>query len=289
MDWVETTGQTVGAAEASALDVLGVEKADVEIEVLDEGRSSFLGIGGRPARVRARLKPSYPAPKREAKRGRRRTKPVANKTSSENEAVTSQGEVPRGKEEPMDSGDMPEVEAAPAREPVSRVELATAAQEFLAGLLREFGVAGEVVVASLDDESMDLEINGESLGSLVGPRGSVMTAVQEVTRLVVQGRSGERTGRVTVDVAGYRKRRKQALEEFTHAQAKYVLESGEERAFEAMSAPDRKIIHDTAAEIPGVQSRSEGEEPDRYVVLSVVGDAKVESLEEHFADSVELD
>jgi len=288
MDWVETTGQTLAAAKASALDVLGVEETDVEIEVLDEGRSSFLGIGGRPARVRARLKPSYPAPKRDAKRGRRR-KPPSTKPSRDNEAVASQQEGPRGKEESMESGETPQEESVSAKEPVSRIELATAAQEFLAGLLREFGVPGEVVVASLDDDSMELEINGEALGTLVGPRGSVMTAVQEVTRLVVQGRSGERTGRVSVDIAGYRKRRKQALEEFTHSQAKIVLETGQERAFEAMSASDRKVIHDTAAEIPGVISRSEGEEPERYVVLSTAAQESVDLGEDEFAEPVELD
>ncbi|MDA8398747.1 MAG: single-stranded DNA-binding protein [Actinomycetota bacterium] len=150
---------------------------------------------------------------------------------------------------------------------MSRVELANAAQEFLAGLMHEFGLSGEVTVTHLDDESMELEINGEGLGSLVGPRGSVLAAVQEVTRSVVQTRAGEGAGRVSVDIAGYRMKRRAALEKFAREQADKVRETGEELVFEAMTAPDRKIIHDTVAEIEGVSTRSEGEEPNRYVVM----------------------
>jgi len=91
--------------------------------------------------------------------------------------------------------------------------------------------------------------------------------VQEVTRSVVQTRAGEGAGRVGVDIAGYRMKRREALEKFARDQADKVRVSGEELVFEEMMAPDRKIIHDTVAEIDGVSTRSEGEEPHRYVVM----------------------
>lgn len=158
-------------------------------------------------------------------------------------------------------------EVSGSASPLSRVELANRAQEFLAGLLHEFGIPGEVKVTSLDDEQMELEVTGEQLGPLVGPRGSVLAAIQELTRSVVQVAAGEGAGRVLVDIAGYRQRRKEALTRFAREQAELVLASGEERVFEPMSPPDRKIVHDVVAEIPGVATRSEGEEPHRYVVL----------------------
>jgi spoIIIJ-associated protein len=278
MEWIEATGKDVDEAKESALDILGVEESEIEFEVLEEGRPSFLGFGRRNARIRARLRPSFPAPKRDRRQRRRRS----GGKSSDSEAGSSQGT--KRTHEPKAESTRPRVEAPKAREregeeirmadevseggsSLSRVDLANKAQEFLAGLLHEFGIPGEVKVTSLDDEQMELEVTGEQLGPLVGPRGTVLAAIQELTRSVVQVAAGEGAGRVLVDIAGYRQRRKEALTRFAREQAELVLASGEERVFEPMSAPDRKIIHDVVAEIAGVATRSEGEEPHRYVVL----------------------
>ncbi|WP_298211405.1 RNA-binding cell elongation regulator Jag/EloR [Ferrimicrobium sp.] len=277
MEWIETTGKDLDEAKELALEHLGVEESEIEFEVLDEGRASFLGFGRKSARIRARLRPSFPNPKRERKP--RKPRQSTNSTASPApvtsvDAVSDKSEHPRAErprtERPKELKKVESQENVAPRvehEEVSRVELANAAQEFLAGLMHEFGLSGEVTVTHLDDESMELEINGEGLGSLVGPRGSVLTAVQEVTRSVVQTRAGEGAGRVGVDIAGYRQKRREALEKFAREQAEKVRESGEELVFEEMSAPDRKIIHDTVADILEVGTRSEGEEPHRYVVM----------------------
>ena len=266
MEWIETTGKDLDEAKELALEHLGVEESEIEFEVLDEGRSSFLGFGRKSARIRARLRPSFPNPKRERKprRPRSSTPETSNDKVEKPRAERVRSEKPKEpKKVESEENTTPRVEHSE----VSRVELANAAQEFLAGLMHEFGLSGEVTVTHLDDESMELEINGEGLGSLVGPRGSVLAAVQEVTRSVVQTRAGEGAGRVSVDIAGYRMKRRAALEKFAREQADKVRETGEELVFEAMTAPDRKIIHDTVAEIEGVSTRSEGEEPNRYVVM----------------------
>ncbi|MEX6429899.1 MAG: RNA-binding cell elongation regulator Jag/EloR [Ferrimicrobium sp.] len=266
MEWIETTGKDLDEAKELALEHLGVEESEIEFEVLDEGRSSFLGFGRKSARIRARLRPSFPNPKRERKprRPRSSTPETSNDKVEKPRTERVRSEKPKEpKKVESEENTTPRVEHSE----VSRVELANAAQEFLAGLMHEFGLSGEVTVTHLDDESMELEINGEGLGSLVGPRGSVLAAVQEVTRSVVQTRAGEGAGRVSVDIAGYRMKRRAALEKFAREQADKVRETGEELVFEAMTAPDRKIIHDTVAEIEGVSTRSEGEEPNRYVVM----------------------
>jgi spoIIIJ-associated protein len=274
MEWIETTGRDLNEAKELALEHLGVDERDIEFEVLDEGRSSFLGFGRKSARIRARLRPSFPNPKRERKPRRPRQTTSAGAPATESVTASEKIEKPKTErsrtEKPKESRKVESEEnMAPqaAHEEVSRVELANAAQEFLAGLMHEFGLSGEVTVTHLDEESMELEINGEGLGSLVGTRGSVLTAVQEVTRSVVQTRAGEGAGRVGVDIAGYRLRRREALEKFAREQAEKVRESGEELVFEEMLAPDRKVIHDTVAEISGVSTRSEGDEPHRYVVM----------------------
>ena len=83
---------------------------------------------------------------------------------------------------------------------------------------------------------------------------------------------GTQEGRIRIDVAGYRQRRREALEKFTQQVAAQVLESGTQKALEPMNAADRKVVHDTANGIDGVRTISQGEEPRRRVVLLPTGD-----------------
>ncbi len=147
-------------------------------------------------------------------------------------------------------------------------ERAEVAKGFLEGLLDRYGLEATVDVRLLDDETVELAAQGEGLGVLVGPKGATVAALQDVTRTVVQKRFPNRTGRILVDVAGYRERRVAALRRFAGQVASEVLASGAERALEAMSAADRKVVHDTVATMDGVVSSSRGEEPNRFVVIS---------------------
>lgn len=157
-------------------------------------------------------------------------------------------------------------------ESVSLEEQGAVAKEFLDGLLDEYGFEASVEIRVLDEETVELAADGEGLGMLVGPKGSTLAALQDVTRTVVQRRfSSSRTGRILVDVAGYRERRAAALQRFSRQVAEEVMETGTERALEAMSPADRKVVHDTVNEIEGVATRSEGEDPDRHVVISPAG------------------
>ena len=139
---------------------------------------------------------------------------------------------------------------------------------FLEGLMGAFGLPATVEVRVLDEETVELAVDGADLGILVGPRGATLQALQEVTRTAVQAKCPSRTDRILVDVARYRERRAKALGEFTSTVAAEVLETGEERRLEPMSPADRKVVHDAATDIEGVATRSEGEDPDRYVVIS---------------------
>jgi spoIIIJ-associated protein len=142
-----------------------------------------------------------------------------------------------------------------------------AAAEFLAGLVREFGLQAEVERTELDEETVQVSAVGDDLGLLVGPRGATLAAVQDLTRTFVQRQSENRTDRILVDVGGYREKRSAALRRFTEGIVEEVKSSGEERSLEPMSPADRKVVHDTVNEIEGVETRSAGEEPSRYVVI----------------------
>ena len=144
-------------------------------------------------------------------------------------------------------------------------------REFLVGLLSEYGMAGSVETRVIDEETVEIAAVGDDLGMLVGPRGSTLSALQDLTRAVVQRRCPSRTDRILVDVAGYRERRSAALKRFSIQIAEEVIESGREKALEAMSPADRKAVHDAVNELDGVLTRSEGEDPNRFVVIAPAG------------------
>ena len=95
-----------------------------------------------------------------------------------------------------------------------------------------------------------------------------LAALQDLTRAVVQRQCPSRTDRILVDVAGYRERRSAALKRFSVQIAEEVISSGQEKALEAMSPADRKAVHDAINEMDGVVTRSEGEDPNRHVVIA---------------------
>jgi spoIIIJ-associated protein len=152
------------------------------------------------------------------------------------------------------------------------------AEQFLGGVLERFGTPGTTSVTTRDEDTIEIQVTGADLGLLIGPKGQTLQALQELTRTVVQRRSVARTGRILVDVGGYRQRRKEALERFTRQVAQDVLATGEQRGLEPMNAADRKVVHDTVNDLVGVKTRSEGEEPRRRVVI-LPGDAAETSSE----------
>jgi spoIIIJ-associated protein len=134
-------------------------------------------------------------------------------------------------------------------------------------------VEGLLDIADLDgDIDMDVEgdraivsVVGATLDELVGEDGAVLEALQELTRLAVHRRTGARA-RLMLDIGGYRARRREELSEYGRTVAEEVARSGQSRTLSAMSPFERKIVHDAVA-AAGQRSESEGEEPNRRVVV----------------------
>ena len=151
---------------------------------------------------------------------------------------------------------------------VSVEEQVDVMEEFLEGLLDAFEAEGDIEVVEIDDETSELQIEGEDLGLLIGPKGQTLMALQDLARTVAQRRlPGPHEGRVRVDVSGYRERRRAALERFAAQVAEDVLDSGTRKVLEPMNAADRKVVHDVVNGIDGVSTTSEGDEPRRRVVV----------------------
>ncbi|WP_067826112.1 Jag family protein [Nocardia inohanensis] len=170
-----------------------------------------------------------------------------------------------------DGGD-PTVTAAPAA-----TESANEAEE---ALIEEGEIAGDYLEQLLDvldfDGDIDLDVEGDraivsidggkDLAKLVGRRGEVLDALQELTRLAVQQSTGVRS-RLMLDVAGWRAKRRSELGAIGTEAAKRVLETGEREVLSPMTPFERKIVHDAVAAVDGVVSESEGVEPNRRVVV----------------------
>jgi spoIIIJ-associated protein len=142
--------------------------------------------------------------------------------------------------------------------------------EFLEGLAKSFGLEASAENVSADDDSFEVNLVGDKTasGALIGPRGSQLVALHEVTKTMLQRRlPGANRARIRVDVAGFRQRRREVLQAYVQELAKSVLGDGVEKGLETMNAADRKVVHDTANEIEGISTISVGDEPRRRVVL----------------------
>jgi spoIIIJ-associated protein len=276
VQWVEVTGRTVEEAKEAALDQLGVDEHDAEFEVLEEPKSGLFGRLRSEARVRARVVPTAPRPKVERRerrgRGSRERKGSGGERSGGGDRAG--GGQPRSRSEQSEAraggrkGQTVTTEQSEAQvDPPSLAEEAEVAKAFLEGLLTAFELEGQVASEELDEETVEVAVTGTDLGLLIGPKGQTLTAVQELTRTVVQRKLGARSGRLLVDVAEYRKARRAALERFATGVADKVKEAGVATALEAMNPADRKVVHDTVNAIDGVVTTSEGEEPNRRVVI----------------------
>jgi spoIIIJ-associated protein len=144
-------------------------------------------------------------------------------------------------------------------------EAGVTAKEFLDGLLETMGLEAEVEVAHEPDRAV-IDVNGANLGLLIGRRGQTLDALQELVRAAVQRRLRARA-RLLVDVEGYRARRRASLAEYARAMAVRAQERGTEIELEPMNSYERKIVHDAVADVDGATSFSEGEEPDRKVIV----------------------
>ncbi|WP_373693416.1 protein jag [[Mycobacterium] burgundiense] len=147
-------------------------------------------------------------------------------------------------------------------------------------LVAEGEIAGDYLEELLDlldfDGDIDLDVEGnravvsidggDDLEKLVGRKGEALDALQELTRLAVHQKTGERS-RLMLDVAGWRRRRREELAALGDKLARRVVESGEREQLAPMTPFERKIVHDAVAAVDGVHSESEGVEPSRRVVI----------------------
>lgn len=160
--------------------------------------------------------------------------------------------------------------------------VATGGDDLEERLVAEGEIAGDYLEELLDlldfDGDIDLDVEGDravvsidggdDLAKLVGRKGEVLDALQELTRLAVHQKTGERS-RLMLDIARWRRKRRDELAALGDKVARRVLETGEREQLSPMTPFERKIVHDAVAAVDGVRSESEGVEPSRRVVVLV--------------------
>lgn len=281
---IEVRARTVDLAVEAAMQELGVtDREQLAVEVIQQPEKGFLGLGGQDAVVRVKRRTSRRRRnerKRESRgqgqdRGSKQQKaPTSAKNGGGNQRVQQSQSKGRHMSQQGEKRE-PKIDDRPD---ITIEEQARIATQFLEGLVDAFGLEG-TVTTKIEDDVIVADVDGEQTEALVGVRGSVRSAIHELTRTVMQ-RYGHDTARLRLDIAGYAERRRQALTIYADRLIDQLMVEGGEVMLEPMSPADRKVIHDAAAAREGVNSYSEGESPRRYVVLTATAPAAVAATSE---------
>ena len=234
--------KTTDAALKEACLALGVELSDegVKYEILATPSKGFLGFGSHPAKVRVWLE------------GEKEEEPVV---------VAA----PVVKEAPKAAAPAAVVEAPAVS--VGNDDKAAAAVQYIKDVLTAMGAENFSVDAVKDGENLNVTLDGEDLGFVIGRRGETIDAIQYLTGLVVNRIEGDYL-RVTIDSGNFREKREKTLEGLARRLAKTVVRTGRSITLEPMNPYERRIIHSTVSTVEGATSSSIGEEPNRKVVIS---------------------
>jgi spoIIIJ-associated protein len=290
---IEVRAKSVDLAVEAAMQELGVDDRELlSVEVVQEPEKGFLGFGGMDAVVRVKRRKSRRRRNERKKSGQSQGSSSGAKqrgeASGKNGGGNQRGQThqARDKGREMNRNEEQREPKIDDRPEMTIEEQARIAGEFLEGLVGAFGLEGTVTTV-VEDDVIVADVDGEQTEALVGVRGSVRSAIHELTRTVMQ-RYAQDTARLRLDIAGYAERRRQALTIYAERLIDQLLEEGGEIMLEPMSPADRKVIHDAAAAREGVNSYSEGEAPRRYVVLTATASvAAEEDSEEDSEESTE--
>ncbi len=296
----EVTGRTIEEAISQGLQELGVSISDVTVDIVEEGSKGLFGLfGSRPAKVRlslkedeneaetaraileSALKEEAPAPKpgKESKQKKaagksgeaKPEKAQAEKPAKEEKAekpakAAPKAKQPREKKEKEEKAPAEPKEIVPA-EQADRATAAGKAQEFLQDLTKLMGVNVSVAVATDEEGNVRVNMEGDTLGILIGRRGETLDALQYLTSLQVNKGQNSYT-RVTLDTEGYRAKREEALKRLANRMANRAQKTGRV-SLEPMNPYERRILHSALQDHPAVTTHSEGEEPNRHVVITL--------------------
>ena len=294
------TGKTIDLAIQAALEALSMDRDSVSVEVLENAKSGFLGIGASPAKVKVtyevpdetnkataalssasrskpkKEKPQAPAakvvdlPKAEKPRVTAPL-PVAEPPKAE-KPRRDRREKSRTKEEPKAPKQEKPRQEKPKAEPKEYTPAAPGSMEerieqFIQGLLVHMGSDAVPHCAKTDEDSYLVELVGDNLGMLIGRRGETLDAIQHLTNYTIN-RDASKRSRINVDAESYRAKREESLRRHARKVAGKVVRYRRNITLEPMNAYERHVIHATLQDTDDISTFSTGTEPNRRVVVS---------------------
>lgn len=257
MKAIEISAKTVEKAIEEGLKQLGATQDQVDIKIIDEG--GFF----RKAKVQLSLegvkdeeiKSEIAAIKEEIKKpAKTDTKTEKKPAKSTKDALSEETDTPKK---------VKKVEATPLSDMAK--EVAEIGTNFLQGLFKQLNIKADVVVAETE-QGITFGINGDSASDLIGHRGETLNALQSLLSIVAKTKDSKGT-RIYLDVEGYKLRREDSLNALAKRMAEKCLKIGKPIKLDPMNAYERKIVHTALQEVEGLTTKSEGEEPRRFLVI----------------------
>lgn len=244
MEYMEFKGKTKNDAITEACRHFSVPSDELDYEVIDEGKTGFLGMGSRPALIKARVK----------------------EEKQEVVETVERIEVPATEHLPVDGETT--VNEIDKNDAYEKIDVEAVTKKFLMDVFAAMGISVEIT-AKYDEESKTLEadLSGDEMGVLIGKRGQTLDSLQYLISLVVNKGTTEYI-RVKVDTENYRQRRKETLENLAKNISYKVKRTRRPVSLEPMNPYERQIIHSALQNDKYVTTHSEGEEPFRRVVVT---------------------
>jgi len=278
VDYITVSAKTLDDAITEALVQLGVTSDQLDYEVIEKGSAGFLGIGMKQAVIKARRKhvePEEPETKEvveEAVKEEIPDKPAKeekkhhkNKKKSEPKHEPKKDTEEKPVEEKKEEGKKKEIELAKVED-----QTIEACEKFIADVMDAMKMNDVKVTSCVDEEgALSINMEGPDMGILIGKRGQTLDSLQYLTNRVAN-KMQDGYVRVKLDTEDYRRRRKETLENLARNIAGKVKRTRRTVVLEPMNPYERRIIHSALQSDPAVSTHSEGEEPYRRVVVTLV-------------------
>ncbi len=274
MKQVETEGETLDEAITKALNLLGVERDRVSLDILAEEKVGLLGFGRQNARVRATIREAVAVAPAEDPRDSQAAGAPSNKPAETPQAEPAPPEPPAS--EPEDSEAVEEF----ADTDEDFAEIRRVSVDVLTEILRLMGVAAEVVVKpGTGPSEFVLDIRGDSTALLIGRRGQTLEALQHILSRIVAEKLGPDDPQPIVDAEDYRGKRVRSLEDMALRMGENAKRSRKTQELDALSARDRRVVHLALKDDPWLTTESVGSGAFRRLLIIPEGDRKATGAE----------
>ena len=287
---IVATGKTIDLAIESALTQLGLDRDSVSVQVLQQAKSGFLGLGAQPAKVQVTYEAPDPVPEKpksalgSASRSKPKAKPVVEKKPEAPKPAPAPAPAPAPKaekkaepkkeqpkkekkaEQPKAPKEPKEVKAPRVYTPAEPGSTEEKIETFIKGLLEHMDSKAIPHAVKENENTYFVELVGEDLGFLIGRRGDTLDAIQHLANYTIN-RGVEGHIRINVDAECYRQKREDSLRRYARKKAQQVLKARRRTTLEPMNAYERHVIHAALQDMDNITTHSTGTEPNRRVVI----------------------